>query len=115
MLEATHNGTSAADCWRFHYYVVRDAEKKPILAIALRTQSGKRYFSAAEVSRAIEEERLQDLLPNKSSLRWGRSNRGQSPLYRYAVSVAGCLNMLLQAVRTGKTGQGQYRDFPRAL
>ena len=75
MLEATHNGTSAADCWRFHYYVVRDAEKKPILATFFTDAIWKNdVFSAAEVSRALRKNvcRTQATKQVESS-RWGRS------------------------------------------
>ena len=102
MLEATHNGTSDADCWRFHYYVVRDAEKKPILATFFTDAIWKNdVFSAAEVSRAIEEERLQD--PSYQTSRvfsMGSLLTEGNHLYIDSQSqwrVA--LNMLLQAVR----------------
>ena len=103
MLEATHNGTSAADCWRFHYYVVRDAEKKPILATFFTDSIWKNdVFSAAEVSRAIEEERLQD--PSYQTSRifsMGSLLTEGNHLYIDTQSQwRFALNMLLQAVRT---------------
>ena len=102
MLEKTHNGTSDADRWRFHYYVVRDSEKNPVLATFFTDSIWKNdVFSAAEVSRVIEQERLQD--PRYQTSRvfsMGSLLTEGDHLYvdkRSNWRVA--LNMLLQAVR----------------
>jgi 7-keto-8-aminopelargonate synthetase-like enzyme len=55
------NGTNAEDVWKFHYYIVRDMDGRPVLATFFTLALWKDdIFASAEVSGRIEQRRIED-------------------------------------------------------
>ena len=118
LLERNHQGPSDFNTWRFHYYLVRDATDKVVLATFFTDALWKNdAFSSAHTSEAVEEKRKHDPLHQVSRVfsMGCPLTEGDHLFLDPQRSWADALRLLLQSVRSEAERAGAQTTLFRDL